>query len=155
TGCAGWAAPCGAGATRVASARPAEQGPAGRPGRSVSEVERDYAAVLEALAKLDPDAAELSRLREHQHFVERESHWIAQVPSALWPLAYLEPGDSVVRQEVEARQHDGWWLGRPWLRLQNAPEHRHDAGRIRTLVGHKGWVYAVAVSADGRHALSG
>src|SRR5258707_832924 len=124
-------------------------------GRNVGELERDYAAVIASLENLDQDAPELPRLREYQRFVERESHWISQAPSALWSLAHLEPRDSLVRQDAMAKERDGWRLGRPWFRLLNPAEHRHDAGRVRTLVGHKDGVRAVALSADGRHALSG
>jgi hypothetical protein len=124
-------------------------------GRPVSELERDYRDLLAALEEQGAQEDEVATLRAYQLFVQREGHWMAQMPSALWALAHAEPRDSVVRRHALAMEQAGWTRGRPWFRLLHPLEQPHDAARLRTLVGHQGTITAVALSLDGKHAVSG
>src|SRR5262249_33569842 len=68
---------------------------------------------------------------------------------------HAEPLDSVVRADARALEAAGRGLAVPWLRRLNPAPTDPSPALIRVLEGHDYPVTSVALSADGRTALSG
>jgi WD40 repeat protein len=124
-------------------------------GRDIGELSRDYLEAVRMAEELGLDEALRGRLEAYRDFIARQGHRIGPYPSALHALAHAEPQDSVVRREALTGDGQPRRLGRPWFRLLHPPQTNPNPALRRVLSGHDGWVLAVALSADGRHALSG
>src|SRR5206468_3625778 len=82
--------------------------------------------------------------------VRREAHRLGPHPAALHAVAMEQPQDSRVRTAALGNGR----LGRPWLRSLFPPPINSNPARLQTLTGHASDVNAVAVTPDGRHAVS-
>ena len=98
-------------------------------GRSVAELERDYAAVLERVRDLPKDVA--AKVRAYEEFVRKRSHHLSRHPSALLALAHAQPLDSPVLADARRRFNGG--PDRPWLRRLHPPEADQNPSLRRTI----------------------
>src|SRR5262245_4054759 len=90
-------------------------------GRSLLELQRDYATALRLAEELGAEEEALATLRAHADFFIRESHRVGPFPSALHSLLHAQPLDSRVRVQTLALEKQGKPLRRSWLRLLNPP----------------------------------
>jgi hypothetical protein len=97
-----------------------------------------------------PEAMRLlyEALRLSAHVLARDS---AQLPSQLWGRLLDRPENEMQLLLEKARDR----TGRPWLRPQTGTLEAPGGPLVRTLAGHTGPVNAMAVTADGRFAVSG
>ena len=123
-------------------------------GRSIHEVSRDFFDAIARADEFDLGLPLRERLQVYRQFLDSNAHRLGPHPGALCEVALAEAEDSVVRQDVLA-DLAARMPRRPWFRLLRCvPTNRNPALR-RVLRGHTLLVFAVALSADGRNALSG
>jgi WD40 repeat protein len=103
----------------------------------------DLGVRLQALLRLIQREAHNLRIEDH---VSRPTLLAQQVRNRAFLLG-IEPLRSTAEQRLNAQR-------RPHLRLHWTAS-RESSALIRTLAGHKDWVNAVAVTPNGRYALSG
>jgi hypothetical protein len=115
------------------------------------ELVGDYNAALgaqglpaEARAGIDPFG----------RFVRAHSHQLARRPDLLLPLAYNEAASGVVAERAALQLEGAGGRHPPWLRRRNRPTQPAGAA-VQTLAGHESHVTAVAVTPDGRYAVTG
>ncbi|MFH1921865.1 MAG: hypothetical protein ABIP48_18520 [Planctomycetota bacterium] len=125
------------------------------PGRSAHELNRDYVDLLAKCrpGKLPPELDD--ELRAFHRFVQRQTHHLARWPGLLFPLAIAQPEDSPVRAAAQSREEQALYPDGFWLRRLNPPPTDPNPALLRVLEGHTDGVSSVALSADGRHAVSG
>jgi len=129
-------------------------------GRGLPDLNQDYAEVW---ARLDEavrsgscdDVSLLDRLRVYRRFTERQGHRIGPYPHALLPIAHAEPLDSPVRADAVTLEASGKGPAPPWFRRLHPPPTDLNPALVRILQGHTKRVNSVALSDDGRTAISG
>ncbi|MDA1052235.1 MAG: hypothetical protein O3C40_17395 [Planctomycetota bacterium] len=122
-----------------------------RPGRSVFDVIDDYRELFEtARGRNELQAPET--LAAYQRFVEREADLLSHAPDSFLLLAYSTPQDNPVRKRVV---RDAFVPSGQWLRWLNPPESDPTPALLRQHRLHEGVVNQVAVTPDGRRAVSG
>jgi WD40 repeat protein len=122
-----------------------------RKGRSIFDVNRDYLLALQLARDLELDDAWHERLEEYQRFLTRHTHHLAEHPGALFALGRAFHQQSLVHEEAPGERAPE----RPWFRCLFPPATDPNPALQRILVGHTDKVTSVALSVDGRHALSG
>src|SRR5262249_36287021 len=103
----------------------------------------DSVARLQALLRLLQREAHNLRVVDHEF---RPTLFAQQVRNRAFLLG-ISPLQSTAEQRLTA-------LDRPHFRLRWTPS-RESPSLVRTFTGHQHWVGAVAVTPDGRYALSG
>jgi WD40 repeat protein len=125
--------------------------------RGVDGLQEDLIAVLELcpLSALDL----VARLQDLLRLIQREAHNLRDAHQEFRPMMFAQQvrnrailiGVESLRFGAEQRSTA---LGQPHFRLLWKAS-RESPVLVRTLAGHEDWVTAVAVTPDGRHALSG
>src|SRR5271157_5523184 len=135
-------------------------------GRSVHDLIGDYLEVLGRGARQGPSPrgkspagllpSELdNRLRAYHRFIVRQTHHLLRDPALLFPLAIAQPMDSLVRTDALALEAAGKGPTAPWFCALHPPPTDPNPALVRVLEGHTEPVNSVAMSVDGRTALSG
>jgi WD40 repeat protein len=109
----------------------------------------DHAAATAACPAL-PEAVRL-----YDCFVSEHAHIFARDPTLVLPFAHNYASDGPVVEEADRRLAVAGWRRSPWIELLDRPPQQRRPALVRSLEGHHGAVRSVALSADGRVAVSG
>jgi hypothetical protein len=88
------------------------------------------------------------------HFTRGQVSVLGQSPGLFFQQAFNEPADSPVSRAAQRRVGTREEPDR-WLEWVNRPRQWRPPACLMALRGHTGWVLGVALSSDGRAALSG
>ncbi|HVR30787.1 MAG TPA: NACHT domain-containing protein [Thermoanaerobaculia bacterium] len=97
----------------------------------------------------------LERVQAWGHFAANHTGRLDAHDEPVFQLAYNSAASGPVADALEERLRRGEGPRRPWLRSRFRPQFFHRPLCLKTLEGHADSVLAVAVTADGRRAVSG
>jgi WD40 repeat protein len=96
----------------------------------------------------------LERVQAWEHFVSNHTTILAAGEEPAFQTAYNSADSGPVADIMEDRLRQSADPTAPWLALTNRPPFLLHPACLKTLEGHTAWVYAVAVTPDGRRAVS-
>jgi WD40 repeat protein len=96
----------------------------------------------------------LERVRAWGHFVSNHTMALASGTESAFQLAYNSADSGPVPDALEDRLRHGAGPPAPWFSLKSRPAFLLHPACLKTFEGHTDWVRALAVTTDGRRAVS-
>jgi len=97
----------------------------------------------------------LERVKAWGHFVGGHIRKLAAREEPVFQIAWNSVDSGPVAERVVEMENDGRGLSQEWIRLRNRPPFTPNPACLKTLEGHTQGVNAVALTPDGRRAVSG
>jgi WD40 repeat protein len=113
-----------------------------------------FALAEQYLRLREGEAAVPADLAPWYHFVRGQASVLGSYPELFFQQAFNEPVESPVSRAAQERVGTAEVPER-WLEWLNRPREFEPPACVQVFTGHAGEVYSVAVSADGRTAVSG